>query len=197
MISSVVGVLGLEKGLIKTFWEIIRYPHIFFDNYIKGKTKPYSNPIVFIISSIAIYLFITSITTHYKPESNYNINNASLYLSLFINIIIYSTLIYLFFKTKFKKFINYLIISTYLMSIKWLVIFILLSGQAFTSGIIERIIYHTFAIFAFSFLPIYYLIIFHKEGKIYKRVIFALICLVLYIIEENIINSVKIDLMLD
>lgn len=57
--SAFSNVFNLEKGFFFTFREMLLRPGVVISDYLKGRTKPYSNPFRFAVIAIAIGVFLS------------------------------------------------------------------------------------------------------------------------------------------
>ncbi|MDC1067839.1 DUF3667 domain-containing protein [Candidatus Kapabacteria bacterium] len=111
--SGIMEVVELERGFFKTLWDILIRPSAFFEGYLSGKTKPYTNPIVFFIvlasfSTVLINLFIKAD----KSMEQYHIISM-----VIISDIILIAIGYTLSLSKKLRFTEYLIVMIYVVAL--------------------------------------------------------------------------------
>lgn len=121
LFSKVFEIFELESGFILTLLTIICKPRIFFDEYLSGKTKPYSNPIVFMITIMAFIAIMLHLHFKYVLGGEGFDSNFTLYAYFTPYILLHFILIKAFYPKRYKELVNYFIISIYSISILMLI----------------------------------------------------------------------------
>lgn len=155
--SKVFELFELESGFFLTFKTILLTPNKFFSNYLNGKTKVYTNPILFMITIMAFISITLSIHIKFNLGGN-EFGNELIYYLYFIPYIFALSIIFkVFYFNYFKYNSHYLIVSIYLISIKMfffiLFVYAFFLDNYFDSSLFEYIsnIIQSVSIFYFTF----------------------------------------------
>jgi len=125
-------IFNFDKGLWYTFWSLLKQPHFVAQSFIEGKRKRFTNPVkYFVISTIiqafVVYLFLgdsTDIPTvefsFLSQETNQNIKYWGELMTFdypvilgIISTLVWTILIYIFFKKSNYNFTELLVSSLY------------------------------------------------------------------------------------
>jgi hypothetical protein len=187
--SGVLEIIELERGFFRTFWDIVRRPKEFFEGYLNGKTKPFTNPILFMFSTQSILLFIIFIILSYNDYKDPNNERVIYYIKFFIEVIIFSLIFYKLSINKGQQYINGLIISIYFISTAMTLFELAMLSQMSFYPLILIIPYITYLIFKILIIPKNLLF------RIIMSVLLTIVFISLYLISNGIyelIFTVKI-----
>jgi len=121
LFSKVFEIFELESGFILTLLTVLCKPKIFFDEYLSGKTKPYTNPILFMITIMAFIAILLHLHFKFVLGGDGFDSNLTLYAYFTPYILLHFILIKAFYPKRYKELLNYFIISIYSISILMIV----------------------------------------------------------------------------
>ncbi|MCU0356434.1 MAG: DUF3667 domain-containing protein [Cyclobacteriaceae bacterium] len=141
--NYIKGLFDFDSGFFYTFWILFRKPETLINDFLAGKSKPYKNPVQFILTIIALVYFLEVIFRWYEArvtgnpfilndvtdqlELTFNLFN----LFLFIFTVLYN---YLLFKSRFT-FTEHVVIACYQLAMYYILGTVVV--QLFYYGVFE------------------------------------------------------------
>lgn len=178
---------NFDRGLVYTFWNLLKRPHFVARSFIEGKRKRFTSPVKYfilfsILQALFVYLFldreegIPSIRFPFlSDETNQGMDAWNQIVTLdypillgIINVFVWTVMVYILFKKSKYNFTELLVTSLYFYG----TIFILIN---FSAVIYNPIMHKTlpsewvsllgFGYMLFAYIP------FFKEESVYRRLI--------------------------
>lgn len=180
--SKLYEIVEFETGFLITFYRLFRYPKIFFDELLNGKTRPYTNPILFMITIMVIISIFLHIKFKYILHSDRDLTNLVFYI-YFIPYIIYLTILMKVFYFKYyRELFNYLVISIYLISVFMLFFIQFVTGKLLDSYFELNIFENILKYITLFLIPYFIFKIFYQKGKLLLHIIKSILIGLLFTI---------------
>lgn len=191
---------NLHKGFFYTLWKLIVHPSVVTHSYLDGKRKTYTNPTRYLVIALAAFAAVhywtpASEVIHNESFEGFSFLSASLNESMrlwdlqllsewtllgnLIEALVFPFGFYVLFRALRYNYSELLVLSFYLVS-NSIFLVILLDG-------LPRLLFNTYVpvLIVFATILIYYLyalINFFKKVRLFKRIFFIFIGLIIFVL---------------